>query len=101
VNGNGTNIQETVKGDFFSFLIFSGEIPREIISIIELSKQFFSFHVIPGNPQTDNVYKEFGIKKNGYYLIRPDKYIAYRADKFDVKHLSKYLSQFLKTVNMI
>jgi 2-polyprenyl-6-methoxyphenol hydroxylase-like FAD-dependent oxidoreductase len=101
LSGNRTNIQEKLKGEFFSFLVFSGELPKEIISIIEPCKEFFSFHLIPGNPQTDLLYKEFGMKKNGYYLIRPDKYIGYRADKIDVKHLSKYLTQFLKGVNIM
>jgi 2-polyprenyl-6-methoxyphenol hydroxylase-like FAD-dependent oxidoreductase len=99
--GNKTNIQEMVEGEFFSFLIFSGDLPKEIISIVEPFKDFFSFHIIPADPDADLLYKAFGIKKNGYYLIRPDKYIAYRADELDVKHLSKYLSQFLKVENIM
>ena len=94
-SGNETNIQEKIKGKFFCLFVFADAVPKEIISIVEPFKGLFSIEAIPVTEQTKNIYKEFGIKKNGCYLVRPDMYIAYRADKFDPGHLLKYLSQFL------
>ena len=93
--GNETTIQEKAKGSFFCFFIFSDNIPKEIITVIKPFEDFFSVATIPFTEQTKILYKEFGIKKTGCYLIRPDRYIAYRANKFDDDHLAKYLSQFL------
>ncbi len=98
-NGNETNIHERIKGKFFCLLIFSDSVPEEIVSIVEAFKDLFSIETIPFTEQTKILYKEFGIKKKGCHLIRPDMYIAYRADKFDPGHLIKYLSQFLKNSN--
>jgi 2-polyprenyl-6-methoxyphenol hydroxylase-like FAD-dependent oxidoreductase len=92
---NDTNIQGKMRGKFFCFFVFSDNQPKEIIAFIKSSKNLFSFEVIPFNPQTEVLYKHFGIKSNGYYLVRPDMYIAYRAQKFDDKHLKNYLSQFI------
>ncbi|HEV8286676.1 MAG TPA: FAD-dependent monooxygenase [Chitinophagaceae bacterium] len=94
-SGNETNIQGKVKGNLFCFLIFSDNIPNEIVSAIESFKDLFLIETIPFTEQTKNLNKEFGIKKTGCYLIRPDMYIAYRAAKFDTEHLTKYLSRFL------
>jgi 2-polyprenyl-6-methoxyphenol hydroxylase-like FAD-dependent oxidoreductase len=93
--GNETNIQEKVKGKFFCFFIFSDIVPKEFISIIVPFNDLFSIETIPFTEPTKILYKEFGIKRNGCYLIRPDMYIAYRADKFDNEHLTKYILQFL------
>ncbi len=89
---SGLNIQEKMHGKFFCFFIFSDTAPKEIIASIEPFKNLFSIELIPFNPRTEMLYKEFGIKNNGCYLIRPDMYIAYRADKFDAEHLIKYFS---------
>lgn len=94
-SGNKTNIQEKVKDKFFCLFIFSDSVPKEIISMVESFKDLFSIETIPFTEHTKILNKAFGIKRNGCYLIRPDMYIAYRADKFDTEHLTKYLSQFL------
>ncbi|MCU7550381.1 FAD-dependent monooxygenase [Chitinophagaceae bacterium LB-8] len=93
-NGNETNIQNKVKGNCFCFLIFYDNIPKEIISAIEPFKYFISIEIIPMTSQTEILYKAFGIKKNGCYLIRPDMYIAYKSVDFDAEHLTKYLERY-------
>lgn len=94
--GNETNIQEVVKGKFFCLLIFSDKSQNQIDALVGPFRDLFSTELISLTPATKVLYKEFGIKNEGYYLIRPDRYIAYRSDRMVTSHFSKYLSQFLR-----
>lgn len=82
------------QGKYFWFLISGPKIPEEIITAIEPFRDIFSFEIIPFTRQTEALYDRFGIKGNGYYLIRPDLYLAYRSNKHITEHLVKYLSGF-------
>lgn len=88
------NIQDKMRGKFFCLLVFSETIPDEISYFLEQFIDLFSIELIPFTKHTKILYDKFGLN-NGCYLIRPDMYIAYRADKFDIEHLTKYLLQFL------
>jgi 2-polyprenyl-6-methoxyphenol hydroxylase-like FAD-dependent oxidoreductase len=88
--GNEMNIQEKLKGRFFCLLVFCNEIPAEIVAIGPW-KEVCSFEVIPSTKQTKALYEKFGIRESGCYLIRPDMYIAYRANGFNSEHLAKYV----------
>jgi 2-polyprenyl-6-methoxyphenol hydroxylase-like FAD-dependent oxidoreductase len=89
--GNEINIQEKLRDKFFCLLVFNDRMPEEIVTAIKPLKDFCSFEVIPFEKQTETLYERFGIKKTGCYLIRPDMYIAYRANKFNSEHLGKYV----------
>jgi hypothetical protein len=93
-SGNETNIQEKVQGTSFSVLVFNDKIPPEFRAAMEPYKEFFSFETIPFTKATGKVYERFGIGQSGYYIVRPDMYIAYRAHKYDHEHLRNYLSKF-------
>jgi hypothetical protein len=97
INGSSTNIQELTKGKFFCLILFNGGDQEDINSTIEPYINFVSIENISYAESTQILFRKFGIKKSGCYLIRPDMYIAYRADRIDDKHLTKYMSQFLKT----
>ena len=88
------NIQELLRGKFFCLFVFSATEPKELIESFKFFENLISIEMIPLSPKTEILHKRFGIKDNGYYLIRPDMYIAYRANKFDPQHLAKYLSKF-------
>jgi 2-polyprenyl-6-methoxyphenol hydroxylase-like FAD-dependent oxidoreductase len=90
------NIQEKMRNKMFCFFCFAETVPGEIIFLSDHFKDLFSIEIIPFTNQTKILYYKFGINKNGCYLIRPDMYIGYRANKLDVEHLKKYLLQFLK-----
>ena len=76
--------------------VFYNDAPKDLLSVLEPFKNLISVDTIPLTPQTKLLYKKLGLRKNGCYLVRPDKYIAYRSDNFDPEHFAKYLSQFLK-----
>jgi 2-polyprenyl-6-methoxyphenol hydroxylase-like FAD-dependent oxidoreductase len=94
-NDGVKNIQDKMRGKFFCLFAFSETIPKDVLDLFEPFKDLSSIEIIPLTKQTKNLYDEFGITNNGYYLIRPDMYIAYRADKIDTEHLKRYLRQFL------
>ena len=90
------NIQEIMRNKFFCLLVFSETIPGEITTCLESFNVLLSTEMIPFTRQTKVLYDRFGIKNNGYYLVRPDMYIAYRSEMLDVEHLKSYLNQFLQ-----
>jgi 2-polyprenyl-6-methoxyphenol hydroxylase-like FAD-dependent oxidoreductase len=95
--GNELNIQEKVYGKFFCVLVFNDKIPEELLTAIQRFKDFCSIEVIPFLKETETLYRKFGIKQNGYYLIRPDMYIGYRCNERNAEHLKKYLEILLPT----
>jgi len=94
-DNNAINVQDKVKGKFFCLFLFSVNSSKELVSVIEPFKDLFSIETIPLTSRSNILYKKFGIKNSGYYLIRPDRYIACRADKLDAEFLVRYLSKFL------
>ncbi len=99
-NGQTFNIQQNVKGLGFHLFIFSKHLETNAIrKIAEKYDQFLSVETIPYTFETKNLYKRFGIADSGYYLIRPDLYIAYRSPKSeaDFNHFENYLRQFVSS----
>ena len=85
-----------MRNKFFCLLVFSETIPGEITTCLESFNGLLSTEIIPFTRQTEILYKKFGIKNNGCYLVRPDMYIAYRSEALNVEHLKSYLNQFLQ-----
>lgn len=88
------NIQDKMRMKFFCLFVFSESIPKDMAELQETFKGLFSIEIIPPNKQTKNLYDKFGLIKNGYYLIRPDMYVAFRANNLDIEHLKKYFANF-------
>ncbi len=98
-SGKLMNIQQYITDYKFHVLIFSGENKENekngLIAIVEKFKQIISAETIPLTKGSRNLYNCFGIKRQGYYLIRPDLYIAYRSDHLGTKKFEFYLKSFL------
>ncbi len=89
-------IQEKINILEFNLLIFTLDYYcDELKSISEKYKKVLSFIIIPLTSNTKIIYKSFGIKYQGWYLIRPDMYIAYRSSMLNVNHLNNYLQQYV------
>jgi len=90
------NIQEKITGTGFSLFLFTKDSPLvEMIKVAEKYKNVLSFEIIPFTTETKFLYDHFSIKNGGYYLIRPDMYIAYRSAKLNPFQLENYLQQYL------
>ncbi len=95
--GKEINFQDKIKGTGFHLFLFSKNAPlHEIIEVAEYYKGIISVEMIPYNPESKSLFYSLGIKNSGFYLIRPDSYIAYRSNKPDTNHFKNYLQQFLK-----
>ena len=53
------------------------------------------FDEIRLSADTKELYEKFGIKKQGYYFVRPDSHIAYRSASLNTQNFSTYLERFL------
>lgn len=89
------NIQDKIRGSFFHLFLFGDNLSHDMNAILHPFESFFSFELIPRSYDTETLYKKLGIEHQGFIMIRPDMYIAYRATQFDAIHFKNYLSQFL------
>ena len=93
------NIQSKVNTSTFHLFVFPGTQSdtkvQTISNVANLFSGIINIEVIPLTPQTRSLYHAFGIQNSGYYLIRPDMFIAYRSNSFDEAHFEKYLMRFL------
>lgn len=97
--GQKANIQDYLKGTQFHWFIFSKkgcQLELLLSPEIKANQSLLSIDVIPYNSDTESLYKAFGIEQEGYYLVRPDMYIACRAACLDIKFLEKYFQKILQ-----
>jgi len=92
--------QDLVKGIQFHFVLFSGEEPNEeaqqiVQKLKEAYPDLIAFHDLRLLAETKALYETFGMKRQGYYFVRPDSHIAYRSASLDTHHFSTYLERFL------
>ena len=98
-NGTVVNTYEKVKGRGYHLFIFTQfASPDDIIRMVENYRHLVIYETIPSTSETRLFYERLGITKGGYYLIRPDMYIAYRSSEPEVEHFKSYLQRFLNTV---
>ena len=89
-NANSLQILDTTS---FTLLVLAEELTPELKSISEMYK--LAAVLVRHLPETDKIYTSLGISITGYYLIRPDMYIALRSATLETENLSKYLHQLL------
>jgi 2-polyprenyl-6-methoxyphenol hydroxylase-like FAD-dependent oxidoreductase len=95
-NGKEINIQEKIKETNFTLLVFTKETnASKITALAEKYKNTISVETILYTSETKVLFEHFGIKDAGFYLIRPDLYIAYRSPELKFTYLNKYLEQWL------
>ena len=100
VNDHSIGTQDLVKGTQFHFVLFSGEETHEkaqqiLQKLNEGYPDLIEFDEIRLSADTKELYEKFGIKKQGYYFVRPDSHIAYRSASLDTQNFSTYLERFL------
>ena len=98
VHSMGT--QDLVQGTRFHFVLFSGEetnaeAQQTVQKLKEAYPDLIAFHDLRLRASTKALYETFGMKRQGYYFVRPDSHIAYRSASLDTHHFSAYLKRFL------
>lgn len=96
-NGKRKNIQEQVNGTVFFLLIFQKNEKRgeELARVVRGFAEMVAVQFVPCHAGTKELYRRFGIKTGGWYLVRPDLYIVCRSDAMDLQRLETCLKQFL------
>jgi 2-polyprenyl-6-methoxyphenol hydroxylase-like FAD-dependent oxidoreductase len=96
------NIHEKVKTPAFHLLLFSGNNldtdpkMQAIHAVIHQYDDMVQAETIPLTLATSDLYRTFGIQHEGYYLVRPDMYVACRSSQIDAGFLKNYLLRILK-----
>jgi FAD binding domain len=87
----GTSIYKKLDPLSFNLIVMADSLPAEMKRIEEQ----FSLRVllVPKILETKSVYKQLGIKKTGYFLVRPDMYIALKSLNLDTFHLKRFVNQ--------
>jgi len=93
IRENKTNTHRILDPILFNLLVFTSDLPEEIKEIAESYQ--LALTLISNVPDTKEIYKMMGIKNFGYYLVRPDMYIAFRSSTMNVPLLKVYLQHIL------
>lgn len=89
------DLQEKITPTHFHLFLFDKTEPMdEIEKIGEEYKNIISLTKIPFTDENKKIYESFGITGSGYYLVRPDMYIAFRSNGGNVGELEEYLERF-------
>jgi 2-polyprenyl-6-methoxyphenol hydroxylase-like FAD-dependent oxidoreductase len=96
-NNKLVSIQDKVKAPAFHLLLFtknnSGEPFKAILDLVDEYNDVIQIETISSPPGRNDFYKAFGVQNGGYYLVRPDMYIAYRSNSLNQEHLKQYLKR--------
>lgn len=90
------NIQDKVKAPAFHLLLFRGSQNEEKIDAVRgICHEYYDviqIEVIPLTSATKDLYRALAVQNGGYYLVRPDMYVAYRSKRFNEEHLKTFLA---------
>src|SRR5215831_20509868 len=96
-NNELINIQNKVKAPAFHLFLFPKNISDEKIKpmrdLVDRYGDLIQICVISFSLSTADLYEAFGVRKGGYYLVRPEMYIAYRSARFKVEHMKAFLKR--------
>lgn len=88
------SIYEFIDPVSFNLLILANTLPEDISIIADIYN--LNVSLIEQQSETTELYKNLGINNSGYYLVRPDMYIAIRSSTTNTQHLNSYLQQFMQ-----
>ncbi|MDP4150961.1 MAG: FAD-dependent monooxygenase [Bacteroidota bacterium] len=97
--GRLVNVQHVVNTVTFHLLILLEEAKEDRAhGLTDLAGKYpdiISVRSIPLAKGSAPLFQRLGIKKEGFFLIRPDLYIAYRSSRLETDGLAIYLDSFL------
>src|SRR5260221_13813683 len=97
--GKTVNLQAKVKEAAFHLFLFLGTGDEASVQDIKDVACRYNGAIVaetmPLIPETKTVYEALGIQNGGYYLIRPDTYIAFSSALLDSSYLATYLDRIL------
>lgn len=94
--GKKQNLQVSVDGVKTNIFVFSRQIHSSFAQQIKTHVKDYPFMAVQHvlfTARTKKLYDAYGIEKEGFYIVRPDMYIAYRSNGYNKKHLQRYLDK--------
>jgi 2-polyprenyl-6-methoxyphenol hydroxylase-like FAD-dependent oxidoreductase len=88
-----TNSHQILDASGYTLLILAEELTFDIKAISETYN--LAIVLLKHQPATEKMYSSLGIANTGYYLIRPDMYVAFRSATSDAEPLNSYLKKLL------
>jgi 2-polyprenyl-6-methoxyphenol hydroxylase-like FAD-dependent oxidoreductase len=86
-----SSIFEKLNSESFNLIVLADSLTNELK---EIADQFnLSILLIPNNSSNAGIYTLLGIKKTGYFLIRPDMYISLISRNTGLSYLKKFITQ--------
>jgi len=98
-NSISTNSHKILDSNGFTILVLTQDLTQEIKILSENYK--LKVVMIKNLPETAKLYATLGIKYSGYYLIRPDSYIAFRSATIDCSEVQRYLEQLFESTEIL
>lgn len=93
---NRPDADQTWKKKTWLLIIFSKKgSPEEMINPVKPHAELITCSFVPFREETKDFYELFGIKNCGYYLVRPDGYIACRSDHLSPHSLKTCFRNYL------
>jgi 2-polyprenyl-6-methoxyphenol hydroxylase-like FAD-dependent oxidoreductase len=87
-------IYELLDPNNFNLLVLANKLPEDISKTADMYN--LTVTTIAQQSETKELYQSLGIKNSGYYLVRPDMYIAFRCSTMNTQHLKSYLQLYMQ-----
>ncbi len=92
-----TNLLSSLNSKSFHLIVFGNAVLPELFHVvIDENNEVISVKHIRKETGTMQLFNTFGIKDAGWYLVRPDLYIAGRSLEFNAIDFGKTLQKYLK-----
>ena len=85
---------EKLKGEHLKILLFFpavADLDQVFEDLQSNLRQFLKVHVFYHTRDFERLYRRYGIKKSGMYLLRPDGYVLFRCDTIDFDIIHDYI----------
>ncbi|MBW8333879.1 MAG: FAD-dependent monooxygenase [Prolixibacteraceae bacterium] len=94
MGGKTCSIYDGLDSKTFHLFVFGKQILAEPFRLVlDKFSEIISVKYIPHEPETQHLFKSFGLGNEGCYLVRPDLYIAWRSRELNAASVGNYLQK--------
>ena len=86
-----------ISGFYHLIVLGKAVLPKSFQSVIDENSEMITVNYIRKEVGTLQLFNSLGIEDSGWYLIRPDLYIASRSLEFNATDFGKSLQKYLKS----
>jgi hypothetical protein len=94
-DGARTDLQQLASPVHYTLLVFSRANSTFKADLISGFEDAITVRKVPYSLEREALYRALGIRREGFYLVRPDMYIAFRSNAGHEQGLRDYLGRWL------